>query len=29
MDDQVDLMITELDRQIKKLDEIYDELSDT
>jgi|688.fasta_scaffold417094_2 hypothetical protein len=29
MDEQADLIVTELDRQIKKLDEIYDELSDT
>ncbi len=29
MDEDADLIVTELDRQIKKLDEIYDELSDT
>ena len=29
MDEDADLIVTELDRQFKKLDEIYDELSDT
>jgi prefoldin subunit 5 len=29
MDEQADIIVTEMDRQIKKLDEIYEELSDT
>ena len=29
MDQQADAVLTELDRQINKLDQIYDELSDT
>jgi hypothetical protein len=29
MDEQADVIVTEMDRQIKKLDEVYDELCDT
>lgn len=29
MDEQADVIVTELDRQIKKLDEVYDDLCDT
>ena len=29
MDERADLIVTELDRQIKKLDQIYEELNDT